>query len=177
MMKYLMIVLFFFLISFSVFGQIKKGNTAISGTATLNIELDDNTGVSFFLSPSWGKFVTDKLLINANLGLSLFNDNVLNNWSISLGPSMRYYFSVNEKVSPFAITGIQYSYQDFESGFFESSHGYIAFGGGGLSFHLNDHITLDGRLVYWRSDTGPFDPSNSIRFLFGFSMFLDNKSE
>ena len=163
------IVLSFPLISFA---QIQKGNTAIGGNGGFEIGLDEGSGTRFFISPTYGTFLSDKFLLSGTTGFSLFNRDGGNSWSINVGPVLRYYLYVNEKLSPFVTTGINYYYSSFDNDFIDDIDGIRAFGGGGASFHLNEHITLDGMVIYAYDE---FSESNDIRMLWGFSLFLDSK--
>ena len=154
--------------------QIQKGNTAIGGSASLNIGLDEGAGTSFFVSPTYGKFLSDKFLLSASAGFSVFDGAVSNSWSINFGPILRYYINVNETISPFLTGGVNYIYQSFDSDFLEDFNGFRTFVGGGASVHLNEHITLDGSAIYAYDE---FTSSNDIRLLWGFSIFLDGAEE
>ena len=174
MNKILFFVIFLFMSTNSLHSQIQKRNTVIGGNASLNLGLDEESGTSFFLSPTYGKFFTDKLLVSAGVGFSFFDNEVSNNWSFNVGPILRYYINVNDKLSPFLTGGVNYSYQRFDSDFLEDFSGFRTFVGGGLSVHLNKHITLDGMAIYVYDE---FRESNDIRLRWGFSIYLDSGEE
>lgn len=187
-LKLRVVILFtlFFLFTTHTYSQFAQGNKTIGGTINLSIDLGDSA--SFFgLWNSYGVFMSDQFLLEGSLGFTKYfgGENLLNDWDLSVGPTLSYYFLGDRSWQPFVRGSLLYNHSKqksldpsplFPFGLEASSRsGYVTQVGPGVAFALNQHILLDLQLAYTRSESEGFANDRILLFT-GFKMILDRKT-
>ena len=160
--------------------QIEKGVTSLGGVASFESSKSTSSTSSsnyntFNLSPSYGRFITDKIMVKGRLNSILQNGTIDNTSSdfdykynsklVNLEAEARYYFNPNAKWKLFGgisagmtftkskITYLGNSYP--ETNFKNNGPNFSVFGG--VNRFLNNEIALEGTLGFSYIDNGfPF---------------------
>lgn len=157
--------------------QIEKGVTSLGGNVSFeSSKTSSSIGSSNFstliISPSYGRFITDKIMVKGRLNSIIQNgttdntnsdfDYTYNSKLLNLEAEARYYFNPNAKWKLFGgissgvtftksnITYLGNSYP--ESNFKNTGPSYSVFGG--VNKFLNNEIALEGTLGYSYLDNG-----------------------
>ena len=186
-MKKLIFTLFISILTLQLYGQLKKDNRMIGGTAGFDILIvedvfDNETLVVLDLRPNFGKFITDNFVAGGKFGVLLLSGEGSTVTFLHVGPFARYYFTPEKTSgSPFAQFGVGYT-GGFGEGNSESSAEINA--GIGYSVFLNKNVAIEGILGYtYRSNPiGGIDilrglSNHDIGVNFGIQVFLDGSNE
>ena len=145
-MKYLIIFLFLFLISYNLSAQTLKGSFLVGGNVTANYSDTESQGAetkssSLDIDPKAGFFIMDNLSLGALIPFTFgksrysysgmaFPDAESSTTSIGFGPFIRYYFPINNlKI----ITELGYSWNESKT----NTIGYDQQSGQQFDFELN----------------------------------------
>lgn len=184
----------------------RKGNIAIGtnlGLANFSYGryTSSNSRLNYDLAlrPSAGIFVTDRLLLSANISAGAvkdyyYQDYVFNHTGTNLGVGMaaRYYFGKAVK-SDGEIKKLRF-YAELGAGYMHSWDQYVnewtgitykystssvvANGGAGISYFLSPNVAFDAGLNYTRNFPTEFNnpvSTGSMQLQFGFKIFLNRK--
>ncbi len=172
-MKKLLLFAFLFA-SFSGFSQTSKGKIVLSGAAGLSVaaqtqtpEYDGETGDDLKITtiqfmPTFGYFIIDNLAVGlmGNISSTAYKNEDGDKQNIStifIAPTAKYYF-MEGKIKPFAQVAVglssmtnKYTPKDGDNEKDKFS-GLVFGGGGGVAFFLNDNVSIDAGLNYFRSN-------------------------
>ena len=175
-MKNSNLILTFLLLIFSYIAeaQLEKGSTMIGGTAEISLDFGDQGDRTFiiFFNPNSAVFVMDNFAVGGGLGLGYYKNGDYTSTSLSIFPLARYYFYSKSKETAFFVDGrIGYSITNFgfDNDKLTSSSIMYSFGPG-VSFFLNDNVSVDGHLVY--NHTGGDIVRSYIGLNIGLQVFL-----
>ncbi|TAK34344.1 MAG: hypothetical protein EPO28_16225 [Saprospiraceae bacterium] len=166
---------FALLFATTVFGQTGKGSVLLGGTAGFTKQFESAGDLfSITLSPTFGYFVADKIVLGGQLGFGYSKSGDFSVSSFSLTPFARYYFGPEGTLKFFIQGEGGFLTSKFKGGFSDESLSGAIFGGGpGIAIFLNDHVAIEGILKYSKS-TGDFDTSD-LALLFGIQAYLGGK--
>ena len=151
------------------FGQIEQGTYQLGGGIGFQMGSDKRAGVKtertfWHISPQASYFLIDNFAIG--LGLSYFSASSTNNSEFGFkndnsvlffGPVVQYYLTLKEDILPFITASYGHSISEFDSEFdtksdlltlSSSSTSDIYKIGAGITFFLNDFVSLEPVLVY-----------------------------
>jgi outer membrane protein W len=183
------------LLNFNAQAQIEKGVSTLGGEVSI-YNIKTNTGTpngstssnQFGLSPSYGRFITDRIMIKGTLtstianGQSTFNNEIDYNFrKTNLQAELRYYFTPKDKVKLFAgasagfeMGSNQYkqSGSNFNGKFHSGNYSVFA----GFDKFLNNEIALEGTIGFRHSILGyPFGFENLVNMNnFGIDLSITN---
>jgi hypothetical protein len=154
-----------FLCSKMLNAQIEKGTTFLSGGIQMVENLGNSSsfnGNSLSLNPSFGRFITDKIMIKGRLESAIYNafgndyggvESYYKSTRFSVLPELRYYFNPKAKWQYFGgvsagITAMNYDSKFNELNYKGSSLGFTGSIFGGVNRFLNNEIAIEGKLGY-----------------------------
>ncbi len=169
MKKLLLLTLIF--AGVNAFSQTEKGKFIVSGAAGLTINagtikyeydgktLADNNQTVIEFTPTFGYFVIDNLAIGLTSSISSSTQKAesgdkYNTTTISLAPTVLYFFPVEGKIKPFAQLAFGLNSRtekdmpkmgDDEK---YSASGLLISGGGGVAFFINENVSFNAGLAY-----------------------------
>jgi hypothetical protein len=145
--------------------QIEKRTTFLSGGIQMAQNIGNPpsfNGNSLNLNPSFGRFITDKIMVLGRLESATYNaanlyyggnDSYFKSTRFSVLPELRYYFNPKAKWQYFGgvsagITAMNYDSKYYERNFKGSSWGFTGGVFGGVNRFLNNEIAIEGKLNY-----------------------------
>lgn len=140
--------------------QIEKGVTSLGGTASFenfksNSLFSSPNYNTFNLSPTYGRFITDKIMIKGSIGISTLNSrkDYYNFKQYDITIEVRYYFNRESTLKFFAGASVGLRTFTHSQGSFLSSryskftnHDFHQSVYGGFNYFLNKEIALEGTL-------------------------------
>lgn len=172
-----------------VSAQLQKGNIMVGANlANLGLRLqNDNTRISFSLSPKVGYFIQDNIVLGAEVGLGLDHQSVnsiyTNEISYKIGAFGRYYISdprtILLKHSRFfleANTGITGNNVKTEGRPSVTTNGFGIGVGPGISYFITPNVGLEALLKYDLGvGFGSSPTSHNFTIGVGFQIYLPTK--
>jgi len=158
LMKVIAIALLF-IASTSLHGQLAKGNAMLGGSAGLSLDFR-TPRFQAFLSPNYLKFVNDNLALGGSVGFSFSSSSDIDNFSTSVFPSSRYYFSTDkDKMALYFDLAAGVRFFQFNSGVNNISNtGFTLRLGPGVSHFISEDVAIDTGLSY-NYGAGDFEQS------------------
>lgn len=174
MSKRLLITLVFACFCLASKAQVEKGTKLIGGALSLDLAFDDDDEADdFLLNPSYGVFIVDRIALGGNLRIAYDKKGETGQTDISLGPFARLYILGNAQLRMMIDARTGYLYSVSKVGDVSSTdHGFQFFGGPGLSYFLNDNVSLDAVLGYNYRTFGADANSSNLRLVAGLQIYL-----
>ncbi len=161
------------LFSFNAHAQIEKGATTLGGSLQYNASkstssISNNSSTGFSISPSYGRFITDKIMVKGQLSTTLGKGNIVNSGTnaydyksnlkaLSIDAEVRYYFNPKAKWKFFGSASASKSFQKYS---FTSTQNNVSTTNkynfddldysifGGVNKFINEDIALEAKLGY-----------------------------
>jgi hypothetical protein len=195
------ILLLLFCSAFSALAQTEKGTWMLGGSAGWSKSSSDyefgtgsgkykNSSLSF--SPNIGYFVSDNFALGLSLPIQFFKTEVTGEplmmndsryFSYGFGPSIRYYFPLNEKWALLSTAAYNLGWAISDTQYFDGVSGMVVDNkskndwsgfavGAGVSYFINKNIGLEGLLQYQGTKHYENDTDDRLTFKVGFQIYL-----
>lgn len=178
-----------------VSAQTEQGRWMLSGKTGMNFNhslseilprqtIQNSTTTSqFSITPAVGYFVADNLAVNLSANFESKKEDEsstkITQNSFSVLPGLVYYVPTNSQFRPFVEAGAGYAMTKISGGGNSGKLGGFAFGGGlGVSYFVNNYISIDLAAQYSQADLKPEGNTDAklrtqgLTGLIGFSLFL-----
>ncbi len=149
-MKKILVIITLVSVSFFAKAQTSAGNMMLGGGVSISSNnygtSNDNDNSGFELSPSFGYFVKDNLVIGASVSLSSYRSGIgtgqSKTFGFGLGPFARFYkFTSNEQFAFFGTAGLSFGSTRNETGNTVNyrATGITFYAAPGFAYFFNEH--------------------------------------